>query len=48
MMFAGQSPKPGWNVVCSGHADAMADLFAIVGVVTVSLLGVARWWEEHR
>jgi hypothetical protein len=25
----------------------MADLFAIVGLVTVSLLGVARWWEEH-
>jgi hypothetical protein len=25
----------------------MADLFAIFGIVTVSLLGVARWWEEH-
>jgi len=25
----------------------MADLFAIVGLVTVGLLGVARWWEEH-
>jgi hypothetical protein len=25
----------------------MADLFAIVGVVVVSLLGVARWWEER-
>jgi len=25
----------------------MADLFAIVGLVTVAMLGIARWWEEH-
>jgi hypothetical protein len=31
----------------AGTLDVMADLFAIVGIITVSLLGVARWWEEH-
>jgi len=25
----------------------MADLFAIVGLATVGLLAVARWWEER-
>jgi hypothetical protein len=46
-MFALASPKAGQPVVRPGHIGAMADLFAIVGLVTVSLLGVARWWEEH-
>jgi hypothetical protein len=31
----------------AGTLSDMADLFAIVGLLTVSLLGVARWWEEH-
>jgi hypothetical protein len=35
------------GVVGGGHIGDMADLFAIMGLVTVSLLGVARWWEEH-
>lgn len=29
------------------QADGMAELFAIIGVVIISLLGVARWWEER-
>jgi hypothetical protein len=24
-----------------------AEIFTIVGLVAISLLGVARWWEEH-
>jgi hypothetical protein len=46
-MFVWASPKTGKPVVPLGQIGAMADLFAIVGLVTVSLLGVARWWEEH-
>ena len=46
-MFIHRSPKVREPVIGPGHADAMADLFAIVGLVTVGLLGVARWWEEH-
>jgi hypothetical protein len=47
MMFACVSPDTGEIVVPAGHSEVMADLFAIVGLITVSLLGVARWWEEH-
>jgi hypothetical protein len=47
MMFACSSPDPGETVVPDGHSEVMADLFAIVGLVAVGLLGVARWWEEH-
>jgi hypothetical protein len=46
-MFALPTPNRRPSVGRVGHADVMADLFAIVGLVTVSLLGVARWWEEH-
>jgi hypothetical protein len=46
-MFACVSPDAGGTVVPDGHSEAMADLFAIVGLITVGLLGVARWWEEH-
>jgi hypothetical protein len=46
-MFACLSPDPGESVVPGGDSEVMADLFAIVGLVTVGLLGVARWWEEH-
>lgn len=46
-MFSQQLPNPGETVVSAGHAYVMADLFAIVGFATVSLLCVARWWEEH-
>jgi hypothetical protein len=41
------SPDAGETVVPTGHLEVMADLFAIVGVAAVSLLAVARWWEEH-
>ena len=46
-MFIHRSPNPDIQDMKAGHGDAMADLFAIVGLVTVGLLGVARWWEEH-
>jgi hypothetical protein len=46
-MFIHRSPNNGMAVVGGGHSGGMADLFAIVGLITVSLLGVARWWEEH-
>jgi hypothetical protein len=46
-MCASESPEAGKTVVPGGHSELMADLFAIVGLVTVSLLGIARWWEEH-
>jgi len=46
-MFVHRSPKVGVRVIGRGHADAMADLFAIVGLVAVGLLTLARWWEEH-
>jgi hypothetical protein len=46
-MFVHSSPNSVKSVVAGGHSEVMADLFAIVGLVTVSLLGVARWWEEH-
>lgn len=46
-MFPQPSPDAGETVVSAGHADAMADLFAIIGFAAVSLLCVARWWEEH-
>jgi hypothetical protein len=46
-MFAHPSPDAGKPVGGAGHAEGMADLFAIVGLATVSLLAVARWWEEH-
>jgi hypothetical protein len=40
-------PVAGLDFYSGGHIDAMAELFAIVGIVTVGLLGVARWWEER-
>jgi hypothetical protein len=46
-MFGRSSSDPDLLVVPGCHLGDMADLFAIVGVLTVSLLGVARWWEEH-
>jgi hypothetical protein len=46
-MFPRVLPDAGKTVVSAGHAHDMADLFAIVGFATVSLLCVARWWEEH-
>jgi hypothetical protein len=46
-MFGCLSPDPALVVVPACHFGHMADLFAIVGVLTVSLLGVVRWWEEH-
>jgi hypothetical protein len=46
-MFASALPDPGGGVVAAGQPEAMADLFAIVGFATVSLLCVARWWEER-
>jgi hypothetical protein len=46
-VFASVLPDPGKTVVPHGHSEVMADLFAIVGLVTVSLIGIARWWEEH-
>jgi len=24
-----------------------AEVFTLIGLATVALLGVARWWEEH-
>jgi len=26
---------------------AAASVFTLIGLATVALLGVARWWEEH-
>jgi hypothetical protein len=46
-MFIHRPPDCGKAVVCEADIVGMADLFAIIGLVTVSLLGVARWWEEH-
>jgi hypothetical protein len=46
-MFAFALPDAGETVVPGGNSEGMADLFAIVGLVAVGLLGVARWWEEH-
>jgi hypothetical protein len=46
-MFIHRSSNLGITVIAAGDAVPMANLFAIVGVVTVSLLGVARWWEER-
>jgi hypothetical protein len=46
-MFVRRPPEPRLGVTGPVDAGAMADLFAIVGLVTISLLGVARWWEEH-
>jgi hypothetical protein len=46
-MFIHRPPKRGKPVVREADSGRMADLFAIIGLVTVSLLGVARWWEEH-
>jgi hypothetical protein len=46
-MFACGPPDRDDLVVLCGHGGGMAVLFAIIGVVTISLLGVARWWEEH-
>jgi hypothetical protein len=46
-MFIGWPSNLVTPVARGGHIDGMADLFAIVGLVTVSLLGFARWWEEH-
>jgi hypothetical protein len=47
MTFSEPSPNAARTVTPVGQIGAMADLFAIVGLVTVGLLGVARWWEEH-
>jgi hypothetical protein len=46
-MFPLSSPVSGRNVRAAGHGDRMADLFAIVGLITVGLLGITRWWEER-
>jgi hypothetical protein len=46
-MFVCWPLDPEIPVIPGEHSGDMADLFAIVGLVTVSLLGVARWWEEH-
>jgi hypothetical protein len=46
-MFSQRSAKAPRGVTEPEDAGLMADLFAIVGLVTISLLGVARWWEEH-
>jgi hypothetical protein len=32
----------------AGHAEVMAaEIFTLVGLAAITLLGVARWWEEH-
>jgi hypothetical protein len=31
----------------AGHADAMAELFEIIGLITVVLIGVTCWLEER-
>jgi hypothetical protein len=46
-MLVHRTRKPEETVMNQGHPGGMADLFAIVGIIAVSLLGVARWWEEH-
>jgi hypothetical protein len=34
--------------MCRGDPEGMAaEIFTIVGLVTISLLGLARWWEEN-
>jgi hypothetical protein len=46
-MFIHRTRNPEETVMNRRHPGDMADLFAIVGIVAISLLGVARWWEEH-
>jgi hypothetical protein len=35
--------------MAAGHAVVMAaaEIFTLVGLAAITLLGVARWWEEH-
>jgi hypothetical protein len=47
MMFACRPCQRVKGFPRAGHSEVMADLFAIVGLVTVTLLGLTLWWEEH-
>jgi hypothetical protein len=46
-MFALQLRRCGETVRGEGHADDMAGLFEIIGLITVALLGVTCWLEER-
>ena len=48
-MFAWATPRDRDPATCAGNrADmAAAEVFTLIGLATVALLGVAKWWEEH-
>jgi hypothetical protein len=42
------SLEDGRHVILAGNSRSMAaELFTLIGLATVALLGIVRWWEEH-
>ena len=48
-MFVWMTPRDPKTVIAAGDRGGMAaaEVFTLIGLATVALLGVARWWEEH-
>ena len=47
-MFSSVTPQDRRAVMAAGDRVVMAaEVFTLIGLATVALLGVARWWEEH-
>jgi hypothetical protein len=47
-VFAWPTPADPVGVNHAGHSEDMpAEVFTLIGLATVALLGVARWWEER-
>ena len=48
-MFASATPRDRGRAIPAGNRGGMAaaEVFTLIGLATVALLGVARWWEEH-
>src|SRR3954453_15951403 len=48
-MFVWVTPRDLRSVIPAGNRGGMAaaEVFTLIGLATVALLGVVRWWEEH-
>jgi hypothetical protein len=47
-VFACWTPEQHVVVAPAGNARIMpAEVFTLIGLAAVALLGIARWWEEH-
>ena len=48
-MFAWATPRDRDAATRAGDREGMAaaEVFTLIGLATIALLGVARWWEEH-